>query len=114
MRPPKLGTRRWSALRKRILVRDLYRCRYAYPGCTTEATQVDHVHPRNWGGDWWAEGNLLSTCHSCHREKERRLRNSEPLGVFLGGESPGNAPVSDPSPLVAADYSRKPAKAGRR
>ena len=107
MRVPKLGTRRWGKLRQRMLVRDLYRCRYGYPGCTGEATQVDHVHPRNWGGDWWDEGNLHSTCHNCHREKERRLRNGEALGVFLGTDALETRPVSALSLRISGDYSRK-------
>lgn len=114
MKVPKLGTRRWAEFRERILRRDLYRCRYAYPGCTETATQVDHVHPRSWGGAWFDEGNCLSTCHSCHREKERRLRNGESIGVFSERNTLETRPVSNPSPLVEADYSRKTAKAGGR
>jgi 5-methylcytosine-specific restriction endonuclease McrA len=114
MKPPRLGTRRWGRVRAAILVRDLYRCRYGYPGCAGTATQVDHVHPRSWGGSWWGEGNLLSTCNSCHREKERRLRSGEPLGVFLDGSAPEMRKVANPPPPVTVDYSRKPPKAGAR
>ena len=114
MKTQKLGTRRWAQLREQILRRDLYHCRYGYQGCTSTATQVDHVHPRSWGGAWFDAANLLSTCHSCHREKERRLRSGESIGVFSEGNAPETRPVSNPSPLVEADYSRKPAKAGAR
>src|SRR5688572_5653585 len=112
MTAPKLGTRKWSETRARILIRDLYRCRYGYPGCTGEATEVDHVHPRQWGGSWWDPANLLSTCHSCHREKERRQRNGEALGVFLGGNAAETRPVSRLSPPISGDYSRKKASGG--
>jgi 5-methylcytosine-specific restriction endonuclease McrA len=35
--------------------------------CGAEATEVDHVLPRAWGGG--DEGNLQSLCRVCHRAK---------------------------------------------
>src|SRR5687767_3190137 len=119
MKAPKLGTRRWSKRRKEILVRDLGQCRYQYPGCLGTASQVDHYHPRSWGGNWWDGANLYSVCVPCHREKERRMRNGETLALrvteagFLEQEAPEMRPVSEIPPRntrylpITADYSRK-------
>lgn len=54
----------WTATRKRILVRDRYRC-YR---CGRLADEVDHVRPRAEGGSSRDE-NLAAICAPCHRRK---------------------------------------------
>jgi hypothetical protein len=113
VKAPKLGTWKWVKFRKQIMVRDLYQCRYQYAGCMGVATQVDHLHPRSWGGAWFDERNCFSVCHACHREKERRHREGEALGLFLGGEPSGRASFGGIPPRntryspITSDYSRK-------
>lgn len=85
MKQPKLGTRRWTEFRKTILARDMYRCRYAFEGCTRVATEVDHLIDRALGGPVYDEGNCFSVCESCHDEKGRRRNRGEAIGVFYGG-----------------------------
>ena len=55
----------WAKLRLRVLRRDRYRCQW--PGCTSKATEVDHVTPN----DDDAMTNLQSLCSSCHGKKSR-------------------------------------------
>ena len=121
----KLGVRRWTEFRRRILERDMYRCRYAYEGCTRDATEVDHLIDRQYGGPVYDEANCFSVCASCHKEKDRRRRRGERIGVFLAGSARETRPISDlhtpkiggseSGPLLRGDYRREPLKlAGNR
>ena len=64
-------SRRWRALRERILRRDKYLCRdCARYGRVTPATEVHHVKPREtWPELQWRPDNLVSLCHMCHNAR---------------------------------------------
>jgi 5-methylcytosine-specific restriction endonuclease McrA len=51
-----------------ILRRDGYACQIGGPGCTGTATEVDHIHPKNWGGRATPD-NLRAACRHCNRAK---------------------------------------------
>jgi 5-methylcytosine-specific restriction endonuclease McrA len=67
------GTRAWSKIRERILIRDAYLCQY----CGNDATTVDHVIPISKGGTDEPD-NLLAACSRCNYSKGNRS------GVFFG------------------------------
>jgi 5-methylcytosine-specific restriction endonuclease McrA len=73
----------WPHIRRRILRRDGYLCRIAYPGvCLGPATQVDHIGDRNRHD----ETNLQAACAPCNQRKniltrpklQPRTRPAEP------------------------------------
>ena len=57
---------RWPTIRKQILRRDGYHCQIGLPGCTENATTVDHITPVAWGGEWYEPSNLRASCASCN------------------------------------------------
>lgn len=60
---------RWRKIRLAVLERDQYLCQVcAENGDIRQATEVDHIVPREAGGtdDW---DNLQSICHTCHSKK---------------------------------------------
>ena len=68
------GTRLWSKIRLRILIRDGYCCQY----CGSEdATTVDHVLPISKGGTDDPD-NLVAACTRCNYSKGNRM------GQFFG------------------------------
>ncbi len=61
-------SRIWYARRLDCLKRAMFRC--ATPGCTNQATDVDHIQPHR--GDWDLfidRANHQALCHSCHSRK---------------------------------------------
>ena len=82
----------WKARRRRILIRDGYRCTWRHDGvrCEELATDVDHIRP----GDDHGDANLRSLCDWHHQHKssaeggaaraaarrrvDHRFRRSEP------------------------------------
>jgi 5-methylcytosine-specific restriction enzyme A len=74
---------RWpTGLRARILERDGYLCRISGPGCTTVATEVDHVVRPDEGGGWYDPRNLRASCSHCNRsrggaEAQRRIGSTD-------------------------------------
>ena len=62
-------TRRWQALRVRVIQRDRGRC------CKCEkvggSIEVHHIVPIRNGGDPWNLANLQSLCRLCHIKKHR-------------------------------------------
>lgn len=62
------GTRAWSKIRERILIRDGYVCQY----CGNDATTVDHVIPISKNGTDEPD-NLLSACAKCNYSKGNRM-----------------------------------------
>lgn len=56
----------WQSIRRRILVRDQYRC--AVPNCDTPATDVDHAV----AGDDHSDANLQSLCAAHHARKSSK------------------------------------------
>lgn len=67
------GTRAWSKIRERILIRDGYLCQY----CGSDATTVDHVIPISKGGTDEPD-NLVAACTRCNYSKGNRM------GQFFG------------------------------
>ena len=55
----------WDRLRLSVLRRDKFRCQIGSSGCSTVATEVDHI----LRGDNHSPSNLRAVCHSCHRKK---------------------------------------------
>lgn len=69
--PPRPPRRRYQvrfSLRRLVLRRDNYICRY----CQGIANSVDHVIPFSKGGKD-VEGNLVAACMPCNRRKGARL-----------------------------------------
>ena len=72
----------WARIRKQILARDNHTCQINGEGCTTLATQVDHITPIVAGGAWYDPNNLRASCATCnnrradnrHREKWRTAK----------------------------------------
>jgi 5-methylcytosine-specific restriction endonuclease McrA len=60
----------WRKVRRRILERDRYTCRW----CNGYATEVDHLIPITRGGPRLDPTNLVASCKSCN---VRRAREAE-------------------------------------
>lgn len=60
----------WATTRRRILHRDAGRCTAQphAPGCTGQATDVDHITP----GDNHTDANLTSLSTACHKAKTQQ------------------------------------------
>lgn len=58
----------WDALRLQVLERDGYVCAY----CGGEATEADHIIPKDAGGKDEL-GNLVAACKPCNSRKGNRL-----------------------------------------
>lgn len=61
----------WRRKTPAVMRRDGYVCQIHDPGCTVNATEVDHTIPRYLGGTDDMD-NLQAVCHSCHWTKTRR------------------------------------------
>jgi 5-methylcytosine-specific restriction endonuclease McrA len=95
----------WQRLRKRVLVRDGYRCRY----CGKAATTADHVLPPGSGGAELSDDNLVAACAPCNRSKGARTLEewraagqaprARPRTIF------GHRPASPG--CITGDYTRK-------
>ena len=70
----KINPARWRYLRRRVLLRDKYRCRACKRAGRLE---VDHVRSLKRGGDPYALGNLQALCRTCHCAKTAR-ENTRP------------------------------------
>lgn len=57
--------RNWPSISRSVLVRDSWVCQIGYPGCLTEASEVDH----RTRGDNHQPDNLQAACTACHRKK---------------------------------------------
>lgn len=57
---------RWKTVRRRVLIRDGHTCQINLPGCTLDATTVDHIQPLALGGEWYDEHNLRAACFHCN------------------------------------------------
>lgn len=64
-------------LRRRILERDEYRCRFRVRGriCGRPATHVDHIVPRRYGGAT-EEHNLRAACEECNTRAGAEISNT--------------------------------------
>ena len=57
---------RWELARRRVLIRDGYRCQSCgLPG----RLEVDHVQPLKRGGSMYSLDNLQALCRACHIRK---------------------------------------------
>ena len=119
VKPARLGVWRWSQFRKKILARDMYRCRYAFPGCTETAQEVDHFIDRLAGGPVYDPDNCYSVCRACHKEKDRMQRRGQRITRpgFFRTESPRrrdlariHTPKNEAGPLLSGRYSLEAAK----
>jgi hypothetical protein len=59
----------WQRIRRTILERDNQLCQINGPGCTTTATQVDHIRPVHNGGAWYDPNNLRAACATCNNKR---------------------------------------------
>lgn len=71
-------SRRWRAVRKRVLERDLWRCQVV-PGCREDANTCDHVIPVYSGMpdvEFYDESKLRASCkrHNTARGVAARLQ----------------------------------------
>ena len=55
-----------KAVTRRVIQRDGGVCQIGLPGCTIQATQVDHVRPIVNGGSVRDLGNMRAACASCN------------------------------------------------
>jgi 5-methylcytosine-specific restriction endonuclease McrA len=65
-------TAAWRKVRAQVLKRDRNRCQLREPGCTVEATQVDHIVNVGAGGAPLDPKNLQSACPTCNGRKAGR------------------------------------------
>jgi 5-methylcytosine-specific restriction endonuclease McrA len=75
----------WRSIRRRILTRDQHLCRIRLPGCTHQATDVDHVVP----GDDHSDTNLQAACLPCHLKKTVAERPKPPTTQRPAEKHPG-------------------------
>ena len=66
----------WRRIRQQILTRDHHTCQIRLPGCTTHATQVDHIIPTSQGGAWWDGNNLRASCAHCNNQRIDRTNTN--------------------------------------
>lgn len=66
----------WKKVRQRILQRDDWRCQIRNPGCTQNATEVDHILPVALGGEWYDEENLRASCRACNLGRNRKAKTT--------------------------------------
>jgi 5-methylcytosine-specific restriction protein A len=73
--------RDWPSRRRAVLARDASRCQLRLPGCTVNATEVDHLRCIAEGGDH-QPANLIAVCRACHliktKEESARGRARQP------------------------------------
>jgi hypothetical protein len=87
--------------RKRIFRRDDHRCVYCGAAPPIDELTLDHVEPRMRGGDR-SEGNLVTACRECNREKAGEAawsflaRHPEYRANFLLATEPEESPHATP------------------
>ena len=71
-----LNARRWAAVRRHVLARDLHRCVMCGKAGRLEC---DHISPleREPGQDPFDPNGLQTVCRGCHIEKTRRENRRE-------------------------------------
>lgn len=69
-----------SDLRKKVLERDGYRCRYC--GSFDGPFEMDHVYPESKGGETSVK-NIVTACHKCNNKKSYNVGLwPKPIGYF--------------------------------
>lgn len=66
------STAAWKRLRLEVLERDHHQCQLREPGCTVDATQVDHIINTAAGGAELDPDNCQSACPTCNARKAQR------------------------------------------
>jgi len=66
--------RRWKIIRHAALVRDGYQCQLRLPGCTSVATQGDHIIGLEDNGQPFQLNNVQAACGHCNVSKENNRR----------------------------------------
>ena len=66
------ATAAWRRVRAQVLKHDRNRSQLKEPGCTGEATQVDHVINVAAGGARLDPANLVAACPTCNGRKAQR------------------------------------------
>lgn len=74
----------WQKVRKAILERDAHTCQINGPGCTTNATEVDHIVPLLVGGLRLDPTNLRAACKHCNVARSNTMR-SQLVDIALRG-----------------------------
>ena len=59
-------------IRRKVLKRDGYTCRYCGDPVTNETANIDHVHPFKHGGRTNLD-NLVTSCQPCNKSKGNAL-----------------------------------------
>lgn len=86
------NTLHWRQARRRVLLRDGYRCLMRRPGCLGAATEVHHVVAPPEGHPF-DPVNLQSACKPCN-VAERNERRARWARIHNGEESPVDIEVS--------------------
>ena len=73
----------WKKVRLTVLDRDHHQCQIRGPGCTREATEVDHILPAGLdphGVGWFDVDNLRAACKCCNlgRNIKAKTKASRP------------------------------------
>lgn len=90
------NTLHWRQVRKRVLLRDGYRCRLTVPHeCGGVATEVHHIKAPVEGGHPFAADNLQAVCKSGN-VAERNSRRARWARIYNGEESAGDIEVVRP------------------
>ena len=74
----------WRKVRLVVLARDNHLCQLKRHGCTTHATQVDHIIPVSEGGQLLDPSNLRASCAFCNLSRNA-TRNAELATAAAGG-----------------------------
>ena len=88
---------RWQTIRKRILQRDQHQCQINLPGCTLDATTVDHITPIAWGGEWYDPSNLRAACQHCNSNLGAIAKKHKPKPASNKKPPPPTDPPNTPS-----------------
>jgi hypothetical protein len=72
-------------IRPRILARDHHLCRIRLPGCTHDATDVDHIGDP----DDHSDANLQAACSWCNQQKNLLTRPKPPSTQRPAVKHPG-------------------------
>ena len=87
----------WKTIRRRVLTRDQHHCQIGLPGCTIDATTVDHITPIAFGGEWYDMANLRAACQHCNSNLGAIAKKHKPKAVNNKKPPPPTDPPNTPS-----------------
>jgi len=100
-------SRKWRALRQRILARDSYTCGY----CGQTADTVDHILPvRSHPDQAMSPDNLISACRACNSKKGSRSQGVFLARVFAPPVFTGNLSLSHTLVQPDSPFKTRPAQ----